>query len=177
MACAPEATPNICTLVIDSNKNVAATFNLIPVNQTHLECISNTCTIVQGNGTNQCSPAGSPCGNQTNLPDLIILSQIINVANNETNQTNYTVTITAYVKNQGNANAGASTTRFLVQPIGIQDLVSTPSINAGQSVAVSKTYTLSTGSYTLTNNADWNNTIQESNETNNAKIKVFYVPG
>ena len=114
--------------------------------------------------------------NQTNLPDLIILSQSINVANNQTNQTNYTVTITAYVKNQGNANAGASTTRFLVSGVGGQQLASTPSIPAGQYVAVSRTYSLSQGAYTLTNNADWNNVIAESNENNNAAVTNFNVP-
>lgn len=44
-------------------------------NQTHLECVSNTCTVVTGAGTNQCSSAGQSCGNQTNQTYLLTVSR------------------------------------------------------------------------------------------------------
>jgi|SRR3989344_1883773 len=33
-----------------------------PQPATHLECVNNTCTVVSGSGSNQCSTAGSGCG-------------------------------------------------------------------------------------------------------------------
>ncbi|MBI4181721.1 MAG: hypothetical protein HY520_02020 [Candidatus Aenigmarchaeota archaeon] len=56
-------------------------------NQTHLECRSNTCSIVQGPGSNQCSPAGSSCGgNQTNQTHLACVANTCTlVAGNGTN--------------------------------------------------------------------------------------------
>jgi hypothetical protein len=52
------------------------------ITETHLECINNTCTEVDGAGSNQCAPAGSTCGlggNTTNQTGW-----------NTTNQTNGT---------------------------------------------------------------------------------------
>lgn len=50
------------------NNQRNTTFTCSPnSNQTHLSCLSNTCTRVQGNGTNECSPEGGVCGNVTHL--------------------------------------------------------------------------------------------------------------
>ena len=46
--------------------NGACVYPQNQTNQTHLTCVGNLCTTVQGAGTNTCSPAGSACG-QTNL--------------------------------------------------------------------------------------------------------------
>ncbi|MEK6899321.1 MAG: hypothetical protein AABW79_04470 [Nanoarchaeota archaeon] len=34
-------------------------------NQTHRACVNNTCALVNGSGSNQCSTLGASCGNQT----------------------------------------------------------------------------------------------------------------
>jgi len=46
----------ICTVLMNAHKNVTASFNLEnQTNQTHSECISNTCTLVAGDGIDECS--------------------------------------------------------------------------------------------------------------------------
>ena len=62
-------TNSVCWVIMSANKFVKATFAASQnnTNQTHLECRSNTCSVVNGSGNNLCSPPGSICGvtNQT----------------------------------------------------------------------------------------------------------------
>lgn len=48
---------------------------------THLACLNNTCTLVNGNGSNQCSPQGSSCG-QPNVIEVCTPQDLDNVRNN-----------------------------------------------------------------------------------------------
>ena len=142
------------------------------INDTHLECIANSCTVVNGAGTDQCSPAGSSCGNKSQ-PDLTITSLTVSIANGTGNKTN--VTLTAMVKNIGNTLAGSSTVRFSVTPSGGSQDKFTPQLQPGEQVTIQTTYFLSKGTYNATATADIFNVVVESDESNNARSIGFTV--
>jgi PKD repeat protein len=81
-----------------------------------------------------------------------------------------TATITATVKNQGNASAGASQTQFRDGTTSL-GLINTVSLTPGQSVQVSVKWTTPNkkGAHTISATADKNNAVAESNESNNTR--------
>ncbi|MBU0953767.1 MAG: hypothetical protein KKA90_05130 [Nanoarchaeota archaeon] len=138
---------------------------------THLECILNRCVVVNGTGTNQCSPQGSYCTNST-TPDLTVLSLSISG--------NTTVNVTAVIKNIGNATIiNASTTSFILKQvpanISFSDYFTLPIPFApGQQVTYIRGYFLPYGAqWSLVVTADAFNTVIESNEFNNQQIQNF----
>ena len=121
-------------------------------------------------GTGACS--NGACVNQSLLPDLDVIS--FTYTNQSFNQTHSRVTLWALIKNIGNANAGSSTTRFIVSyevthydPLG--------NLAPGQQMFSNTTYILPRESnYSANVLADWNNVVQESNENNNgASLTIF----
>ena len=88
------------------------------------------------------------------------------------------VTITAVVKNTGNAAAGASTT-VIRDGATVLATVATPALGAGDSVTL--TLDLRTaaqnGTHVLSVTADTANTVAESNETNNTKTLTVNIKG
>ena len=88
------------------------------------------------------------------------------------------VTITAVVKNTGNAAAGASTT-VIRDGATVLATVATPALGAGDSVTL--TLDLRTaaqnGTHVLSVTADTANTVAESNETNNTKPLTVNIKG
>jgi len=110
------------------------------------------------------------------LPDLIVSS--LTASSNQAPQ-GAKIPITATITNQGYANAGSSTTKFLVDDgTTATGTVPTPAIAAGQNVNVTFTWNtagVKKGNHTITANADDMNQVVESNETNNtsAPITIF----
>jgi len=81
-------TNSVCWVIMSANKFVNATFAASQnnTNQTHLECRNNTCSIINGSGTNLCSPQGSVCGttNQTRLTCVNNMCTRVNGTGNNT---------------------------------------------------------------------------------------------
>lgn len=86
------------------------------------------------------------------------------------------IPITATIKNQGFADAGSSSTKFLVDGgKTASGTVSTPSIAVGQSVNVTFTWNtagVKKGNHTVTAVADSGNQVTESNENNNTSSPI-----
>ena len=108
-------------------------------------------------------------------PDLEVLT--LTTTNNRAPQ-GQKVTITAVVKNTGNAAAGASTT-VIRDGATVLATVATPALGAGDSVTL--TLDLRTaaqnGTHVLSVTADTANTVAESNETNNTKTLTVNIKG
>jgi len=136
------------------------------------------------NGTNSSVNATSVPTNSSALalPDLIVSNLTYNyitngtVIVNNTNLTNYMVSVSATIRNIGNGNAGASSTYIILSQIingsariSTQGL-STPALSTGQSVGVSGALTGLTGMNLLQATADTANIIVESNEANNVRV-------
>jgi len=102
-------------------------------------------------------------------PDLIVSN--LRASNTQPPQ-GTTVTITATIKNQGNFNAGASKTEFLLDGQTVLGLVDTSSLATGAHTTTSinwSTAGISKGKHTIKATADRNNTVAEGSETNNTK--------
>jgi hypothetical protein len=110
-------------------------------------------------------------------PDLIVSA--LTTSNNQAPQGSK-VTLTATIKNQGNASAGASQTQFLLDGKTQIALVNTAGLAPGASVKVSTTwYTASVpkGLHTISATADKSNQVAESDETNNVKTVTITIQG
>src|SRR5207248_1315076 len=96
-------------------------------------------------------------------PDLIISALTSNPTQPKHGTT---ATLTATVKNQGNANAGASQTQFFDGTTSL-GIVNTAALTPGQSVQVSLRWTAPNkkGSRTIRATADRANVVAESNES------------
>jgi Uncharacterized conserved protein len=99
-------------------------------------------------------------------PDLVVSALTSNPAQPKHGTT---ATLTATVKNQGNANAGASQTQFFDGTTSL-GIVNTGGLVPGQSVQVSLRWAAPNkkGSRTIRAMADRANTVAESNENNNS---------
>ena len=151
-------------------------------NITHLECINNTCTVVQGSGNNTCDFRGQACGGNQTLPDLIITNLTIDVqlvegngTGNETNETFYRATVFVTVKNIGDASTGTS---FKIE-IDVSSFsprnIFTPALGINEETTINEVYSpIDEGSYNVTSFADILFQIGESNESNNAFGPVFF---
>ena len=151
-------------------------------NITHLECINNTCTVVQGSGNNTCDFRGQACGGNQTLPDLIITNLTIDVqlvegngTGNETNETFYRATVFVTVKNIGDASTGTSfRTRIDVSSFSPRNIF-TSALVPNQRITIIDVYSpIDEGSYNVTSFADILFQIGESNESNNAFGPVFF---
>ncbi len=152
------------------------------VNQTHLACVSNTCSLVSGFGNNTCSPLGSACGNLS-FPDLTVTN--LTVSNKtymgSTNGTNgtinyYSVTLKATVKNIGTTIAGTSNTKLEVVGYNFANPSTIP-LAPGSSIVVSaNVYSIPQGSRVARAIADSLGSISESNEGNNVLSVNFNLP-
>jgi PKD repeat protein len=110
-------------------------------------------------------------------PDLIVSA--LTASNNQAPQGSK-VTLTATIKNQGNASAGASQTQFLLDGKTQIALVNTLGLAPGASVKVSTTWLTASvpkGSHTITATADKSNQVTESDETNNSKSITITIQG
>ena len=110
-------------------------------------------------------------------PDLIVSA--LTASNNQAPQGSK-VTLTATIKNQGNASAGASQTQFLLDGKTQIALVNTAGLAPGASVKVSTTWLTAgvpKGSHTITATADKSNQVTESDETNNSKSITITIQG
>jgi PKD repeat protein len=110
-------------------------------------------------------------------PDLIVSA--LTASNNQAPQGSK-VTLTATIKNQGNASAGASQTQFLLDGKTQIALVNTAGLAPGASVKVSTTWLTASvpkGSHTITATADKSNQVTESDETNNSKSITITIQG
>jgi PKD repeat protein len=110
-------------------------------------------------------------------PDLIISA--LTASNNQAPQGSK-VTLTATIKNQGNATAGASQTQFLLDGKTQIALVNTASLAPGASVKKSITWftaSVPKGLHTITAIADKSNQVTESDETNNTKSITISIQG
>jgi archaellum component FlaF (FlaF/FlaG flagellin family) len=111
------------------------------------------------------------------LPDLIVST--LTASNNQAPQGSK-VTLTATIKNQGNANARASKTEFLLDGKTVIGLIDTPSLAPGASATVSvswSTASVQKGQHTIKATADRNNAVAESTETNNTKSITVSIQG
>ena len=113
------------------------------------------------------------------LPDLIVSS--LTASSNQAPQ-GAKIPITATIMNQGYADAGSSTTKFLVDNgTTATGTVPTPAIAAGHSVNVTFTWNtagVKKGNHTITAKADDMNQVVESNETNNTSAPItIYIQG
>ncbi|MFC1660902.1 CARDB domain-containing protein, partial [Gemmatimonadota bacterium] len=105
-------------------------------------------------------------------PDLVV-SSLTHLPTNPT--TDDAVTLTAVVRNDGNASAGASVLRL--QLTGASTTThSVPTLGPGQTYQVQRSVgTLANGLYTVTATADINNTVVESSDGNNLRNDGFTV--
>ena len=95
-------------------------------------------------------------------PDLIVSN--LKTSNPQPPQ-GTTVTLTATIKNQGNFNAGASKTEFLLDGQTVLGLINTPSLAPGVGAPVSVNWStagVSKGRHTIKVTADRNNAVIES---------------
>lgn len=157
-------------------------------NETHLECIDDTCTTIAGPGTDQCAVPGSYCnssnssawGNGTNvtigqpLPDLTIPFITVDIKNGTGNNTNYTVTITATIKNIGEKKATNSTASFTISGFPLQEKFTSP-LDPDRQTGVKAEYKMIKGTYTVTVITDAKHVVQELNEDNNQNTYTFTV--
>jgi len=116
--------------------------------------------------------ASGNCVSSCPEPDLIIVDVWAesNMCSGES------VSLSARVRNQGNASAGSSTTRLTLGSRNCN--ASTNSINAGSDAIVScSIITYGSGSQTLIGVADYNTDVSESNEDNNTYSESGYNVG
>lgn len=103
-------------------------------------------------------------GKGNHKPDLMVSSLTFSEYWVNTNSTPLLyVGVFVTVKNQGNGNAGLSTTR--TTGLSILDVL-TPSLVPGATYSFSRTYACSSA-HTFTATADYFNAVAESDETNN----------
>jgi CARDB/Subtilase family len=100
-------------------------------------------------------------------PDLIVSAL---TANPSQPKQNATVTLTATIKNQGTANAGASKTEFLLDGKTVLGTIDTAAVAPTATAQVSATWTkVKSGQHTIKVTADRSSAVAESNENNNTK--------
>ena len=109
------------------------------------------------------------------LPDLIVSN--LTASNSQAPQGSK-IPITATIKNQGEANAGASSTTFVLDGKTTIGTVPTSALAVGASTSVVlnwDTASVKKGNHTITAAADGQNQVAESNENNNtsSSISIF----
>ena len=109
------------------------------------------------------------------LPDLIVSN--LTASNSQAPQGSK-IPITATIKNQGEANAGASSTTFVLDGKTTIGTVPTSALAVGASTSVVlnwDTANVKKGNHTITAAADGQNQVAESNENNNtsSSISIF----
>lgn len=175
--CSPEGSYCSRQVILEEKNNMTVNKTTPTINQTHLRCINNMCTVVNGNGTNQCSIVGAYCNNTNgSIPDLIIESHAFEYTNLSGNTTHRNVTVVTRVTNVGSGTATVSYTRLQVwahknysSDRWTQDLA------PGESVDLRGQYTLPRGYWYAYSYADQNGDIREIRETNNGRTTGFSV--
>ncbi|MFC1660566.1 CARDB domain-containing protein [Gemmatimonadota bacterium] len=105
----------------------------------------------------------------------LVVSSLLHSPENPT--TEDVVTVSAIVRNDGNASAAASLLRLELTGAGTTTH-DVPTLGPGQSYEVQRSAgMLSAGSYTVTATADDGDTVEESSETNNQRSDAFTVTG
>jgi PKD repeat protein len=105
-------------------------------------------------------------------PDLIVST--LKAANNQAPQ-GAKIPITATISNIGQANAGTSHTKFVLDGSTVLGDIATPAIPAQSSTSVTVTWNtagVAKGNHTISATADSRNEVAESDETNNASAPV-----
>ncbi len=121
----------------------------------------------EGNVSKEYGYNNTPIKNATiiKFPDLIVESMNY-LSTNVTNGT--IVTVTANIKNIGQANAGASYAHLEILQTGSYSNIWTRSLRPGESYSVQANFTLQKNrQYTAIGLADWFNSVRESDENNN----------
>lgn len=112
---------------------------------------------------------------QNAKPDLVVTGITLSPAAPKVGDV---VTITATLKNQGNAatTAAANVTDFKMDNVSFSGPSNTASVAAGATYTATATWTATLGSHTVIVGADKNNVVtNESNESNNSLSKAFTV--
>ena len=129
---------------------------------------------VADTNSNTCAPLPPPA-----KPDLVVTSIVTN--NNRNVKEGDKVTVSATVKNQGNASAPASTTQFLLDNVTILGSVATNALNAGAQLTLTIQWDTRSqrGSHVIKVTADAGQppTVTESDETNNSSTATVTVQG
>src|SRR5882724_1557090 len=110
-------------------------------------------------------------------PDLIVSA--LTASNNQARQGDK-VTFTATIKNQGQANAVASKTEFLLDGATVLGLIDTPALGPGASGTVTVNWLTASakkGQHTIKATADKTNLVPESNEANNTRTITVSIQG
>jgi len=105
-------------------------------------------------------------------PDLVVIDKSEEWINPDDKSEGYRVLYT--IKNQGDAQAGTSTTSLLIDETQV-DTQTCPSLDPGETYqgTFSGPFTCTDGTDTIKICADSNNNVEESNETNNCKQNVW----
>ena len=110
-------------------------------------------------------------------PDLIV--SVLTASNNQARQGDK-VTFTATIKNQGQANAVASKTEFLLDGATVLGLIDTPALAPGASATVTVNWLTASakkGQHAIKATADKTNLVPESNEANNTRTITVSIQG
>jgi hypothetical protein len=135
--------------------------------------VDPTNTIVEQNDTNNSFTAPTPLVvAQAPGPDLEVLGITTNPASPAVGAS---VTFTVAVRNRGTTGAGASVTRVTVGATTLN--TNTAAIAAGTTanVAITGSWTATSGGATITAIADATNVVAETNETNNSRAQAIVV--
>ena len=122
-------------------------------------------------------------GENLSLPDLIVSDIDPHTlgcggggGGNSSGNTTCTVEFSITVQNIGNANAGASRTKFEVLGESSEEIATSPILAGNYTILYTAVNNLILNtSYTAIATADSGNQIRESNENNNQRIEVFWV--
>ena len=135
-----------------------------------------TLTVKDNSGANSSNIASVEIKAEA-APDLVVSA--LTASNNQARQGDK-VTLTATIKNQGQASAAASKTEFLLDGATVLGLVDTPALAPGASATVSVNWLTASakkGQHTIKATADKTNVVPESNEANNTKTITVSIQG
>ncbi|GAA3551227.1 CARDB domain-containing protein [Kribbella ginsengisoli] len=135
--------------------------------------VDPTNAVVEQNDTNNTFTAATQLVvSQAPGPDLQVLSITSNPPNPAVGAQ---VSFTVAVNNRGTSSAAASTTRLTVGSATLTGATGAIAAGATSNVAISGTWTATSGGATLTATADSTNAVAETNETNNSLSRAIVV--
>ena len=175
----PDAGDSIASYTINFGDGTSITQNTPTVSHTYTKAGTYAATLTVTDSHGATSTNAAEVTITVNAPDLIVST--LKASSNQAKQ-GQKIPITATISNIGQANAGASYTKFAVDGgKTATGEVSTSPINASQYVSVTfywDTAGVKKGNHTITATADSRNQVAESDETNNTSAPVtIYVQG
>jgi len=175
----PDAGDSIASYTINFGDGTSITQNTSTVSHIYNKAGTYAATLTVTDSHGATSTNAAEVTITVNAPDLIVST--LKASSNQAKQ-GQKIPITATISNIGQANAGASYTKFAVDGgKTATGEVSTSPINASQYVSVTfywDTAGVKKGNHTITATADSRNQVAESDETNNTSAPVtIYVQG